>query len=56
MATPFVSGILALTLQRFPDLTPKELKLKLYETSLDLGLTRNQQGWGLINPRGLLEL
>lgn len=54
MSTPFVSGILALLLSQNPELTPKQVKLLLYETSLDLGVEKNQQGWGLINPRGLL--
>jgi len=54
MATPFVSGILALLLAKEPSLTPKQVKLRLYETSLDMGTDPNQQGWGLINPRGLL--
>ncbi|MDD5949157.1 MAG: S8 family peptidase [Lachnospiraceae bacterium] len=54
MATPFVSGVLALLLSNEPYLSPKQVKLRLYETSLDMGTDKNQQGWGLINPRGLL--
>lgn len=54
MATPFVSGCLALLLQQKPHLTPKEVKLLLYETSIDLSISQQHQGWGLINPVGLL--
>ncbi len=54
MATPFVSGSIALLLSEYPFLTPKAVKILLYETSIDLGLSKNQQGWGLVNPLGLL--
>lgn len=56
MSTPYVSGVIALLLSKEPYLTPKQVKLRLYETSLDLGKSNNQQGWGLINPRGLLNI
>ena len=56
MATPFVSGVIALLLSKEPYLTPKQVKLRIYQTSLDLGKEANQQGWGLINPRGLLKV
>ena len=55
MATPFVSGCLALLLQMKPRLTPKEVKILLYETAIDLGLSQQHQGWGLINPVGMLQ-
>jgi serine protease AprX len=56
MSTPFVSGVLALLLSREPNLTPKDVKLRLYETCIDMELPHQQQGWGLINPRGLLHV
>ncbi len=55
MATPVVSGALALLLQKEPGLTPKEVKLRLMERAVDLGLPRNQQGWGMLQVGRLLE-
>lgn len=48
MATPVVSGALALLLSKQPQMTNKEVKLHLSQTCVDLGLPRNQQGWGKI--------
>ncbi|MBQ9155160.1 MAG: S8 family peptidase [Eubacterium sp.] len=56
MAAPIVSGILGLALQARPGLSNLDLKIRLMETSIDLGQPRNRQGWGLINPRGLIEM
>ena len=55
MATPVVSGALALLLEKEPDMTPKEVKLRLRESAVDLGLPRNQQGWGMIHIARLLK-
>lgn len=54
MAVPIVSGIIALMLERKPDLTNKEIKKKMYETAIDVGLPKNHQGWGEINARRLI--
>ena len=54
MATPVVSGALALLLGSRPSLTNKEVKMRLHERSVDLGLPRNHQGWGLLNIERLL--
>ncbi len=55
MATPVVSGAIALLLERHPEMTPQEVKLKLRDSALDLGLPRNQQGWGMIQIDRLLK-
>ena len=55
MATPVVSGAIALLLEKEPWLTPKEVKLRLMESTVDLGLPRNQQGWGMIHIARLLK-
>lgn len=55
MATPVVSGAIALLLEHEPYLTPKEVKLRLKDTAVDLGLPRNQQGWGMIHIARLLK-
>ncbi|MDO4267603.1 MAG: S8 family peptidase [Eubacteriales bacterium] len=55
MSTPYVSGALALLLEKRPDLTNRDVKLLLRERAVDLGLPRNQQGWGLLNLPSLLQ-
>ena len=49
MATPIVSGAIALLLEKNPELTPNQIKLKLKNSTVDLNYSRNQQGWGLID-------
>ena len=48
MATPVLSGIIALLLERYPYMTNKEVKMRLYERAVDLGLPKSRQGWGRI--------
>ena len=54
MATPVVSGAVALLLNRYPYLTPAQVKLRIYETAVDTGRERNVQGWGKIDIARLL--
>ena len=54
MSTPMVAGALALLLQKYPDMSNRDVKLRLRERSVDLGLPRNQQGWGLLDAERLL--
>ena len=54
MSTPIVSGATALLLERYPDMTNKDVKLKLRESCTDIGLPRNQQGWGLLDVEKLV--
>ena len=54
MATPVVSGAVCLLLSVQPWLTNVEVKMRLREAAEDLGLPREQQGWGRINLRRLL--
>lgn len=54
MATPVVSGALALLLQKYPNMTNTEVKLKLRQTAVDLGYHWEKQGWGLIYIPSLL--
>lgn len=54
MATPVVSGALALLLQKYPHLSPEEAKYRLTYTAADLGAPWNQQGWGMVNVHKLL--
>jgi serine protease AprX len=55
MATPVVSGAIALLLSAYPQLTNREVKLKLRSSAVDLGQHWEKQGWGLLNIRRLLE-
>lgn len=55
MATPVVSGAIALLLSKYPDMTNVEVKMKLRESAVDLGFPRNRQGWGRIDIEKLLQ-
>lgn len=54
MSTPVVSGAIALLLSRYPDMTPREVKIRLKNTSTDLHMPHDKQGWGLLNVQSLL--
>lgn len=56
MAAPIVSGVIALLLQKYPELSNKDIKKRLYETAVDIGLPKSHQGWGQINPAALMDL
>lgn len=56
MSAPVVSGVIALMLEKKPELTNKEIKKRLYKTAIDMGYDKSHQGWGRINPSGLLEM
>jgi serine protease AprX len=55
MATPIVSAAAALALQKYPYMTNEMCRQKLQFSAKDLGLPWNQQGWGMVNVRRLLE-
>lgn len=54
MATPIVSGGIALLLSKHPYLTPKEVKIRLKNSCTDLMLPHSNQGWGLLNVKQML--
>lgn len=54
MATPMVAGAVALLLSKYPEMTNREVKIRLKNTSTDLGLPHRQQGWGRLNIEKLL--
>lgn len=54
MATPVVSGAAALLLERHPDMSNLEIKIRMKNCADDLGRPKNQQGWGKINLERLL--
>lgn len=54
MSTPLVSGAIALLLEKYPDMTNRDVKLMLRERAVDMGLPMNQQGWGMLDVENLL--
>ncbi len=56
MSTPLISGAAALALEKDPRLTNVEIKMMLRDSADDLGLPRNQQGWGKFNLDRFLKL
>lgn len=56
MATPVVSGAVALLLSKYPEMTNVEVKLRLRQTCVDLGKCKNQQGCGELNIKKLLSV
>lgn len=48
MATPHVSGLVALMIQAHPEWTPSEIKSRLKNTAVNLGYTLYEQGYGRI--------
>lgn len=55
MSTPLVSGAIALLLEKHPDMINRDVKLALRERCVDLGLPKNQQGWGGLDVCKLLK-
>lgn len=56
MATPHASGVAALLLQAYPDLTPAQIKAKMMNSALNLNLDPNTQGAGRGDALGALEI
>lgn len=55
MATPVVSGAICKLLEKYPYLSPLQIKMKLHDTVRDLGLEKNVQGWGQLWIPDLLQ-
>ncbi len=54
MATPIVSGAVALLLSKYPELTTQEVKMKIKNSCINMGEPWSKQGWGLLNIRELI--
>lgn len=54
MAAPYVSGMIACLLQKYPDMEPIDVKLRLHDRAVSLGLPQHIQGWGTINSSFLI--
>ena len=49
MASPVVSGGIALILNKYPDLTNKEVKRCLLKSARPLNYPKSYQGWGFFH-------
>lgn len=56
MSTPMVAGAISLLLEKEPFLSPKEIKIRLKNSSTDLHLPHEKQGWGHLHIDHLLGL
>ena len=54
MSAAVVTGALALLLEKEPELTNKEVKLRLYQLAIDMGWPARRQGWGKLDVGRLL--
>jgi serine protease AprX len=55
MATPHASGVAALLLQAYPDLSPAQVKARMMDSALNLNLDPNTQGAGRGDALAALE-
>lgn len=55
MATPIVSGLLALAFEKYPRMTAQEMKRRLIFSTDDLGENFLMQGFGMVNVEKMLE-
>lgn len=56
MAAPVVSGAIALLLEKERDITNTQVKMRLKDAAVDLGLPRSRQGWGMPDLSKLLKI
>lgn len=54
MSTPVVSGAVALLLSKYPQMTNREVKIRIKNSTIDLGYPHERQGWGLLSVENLL--
>lgn len=54
MSAPIVAGIVALVLEMFPDMTNDEVKNLICSTAKDVGLSKEHQGFGMVNPKKII--
>lgn len=54
MSAPVISGALALLLQKYPNMTPAEVKLRLYERAVKLEEAGERKSWGVVYLNRLL--
>lgn len=55
MSTPIVTGAIALLLEKYPDMGTRDVKMRIKDSAVNLGLPRNRQGWGGLDIERLLK-
>lgn len=55
MAAPIVTGSIALLLEKYPGMSPREVKLRLLDRAVPIGLQKSHQGWGILDLNRFLE-
>lgn len=56
MATPIVSGVIALALSKNQKITNEEMKKYIKKTATEYSISDKSKIWGMINPRNLIDL
>ena len=54
VATPMVAGFICLMLEKYPKLTPREVKIRLLQSCSSIGFDANSEGYGVPNLRKIL--
>ena len=54
MSTPIVTGAIALLLSKYPNMSNRDVKIKLRDGTTDLGYSWSKQGWGMLSIPKLL--
>ena len=54
VATPMVAGFICLMLEKYPKLTPREVKMRLLQSCSSIGFDANSEGYGVPNHRKIL--
>ena len=49
VATPMIAGVVCLMLERFPNLTPNQIKTRLLQGCSSIGFDANSEGYGVPN-------
>ena len=52
---PYLTAAIALLLQKKPYLTPAMVKMRLHDTAVPIRLPKEQQGWGMLDVKALLD-
>lgn len=54
MSAPIVTAAVALLLERYPHMTPAMVKMRLHDRAVKLKLSKEHQGWGMLDLKELL--
>lgn len=54
MSAPIVTAAVALLLERYPEMTPAMVKMRIHDRAVKLKLPKEHQGWGMLDLKELL--